>query len=499
MTEFSLGDGPEAFVSTTATSVAVSRAVKAGKLRKLASRLYTRNLTDAPEVIVRRNLWQIVGGYFPGGLVADRTALENAPAEDGSICLVTDRGGDVMLPGLILRPRRGIPPLESDRPFVGGLHLSSIARAYLENMRSSRARRGLCARTLARREIEERLDTLLRRGGEEALNRLRDDSKIIAPALELAEGSRELDTLIGALLGTREANLSAPAARARRAGRPYDPARIEHFHSLHRALRDYPPVNRPAEARLPPAQATLTFFEAYFSNFIEGTEFGVAEAADIVFRGVIPRERPQDAHDVLGTWRIVGDHSGMRLTPGSYGDLVRLLQARHAGIMEQRPEKGPGRFKTSGNRAGSTTFVAPDLLEGTLEQGFDILRSLEMPFQRAVFMMFLISEVHPFIDGNGRTARIMMNAELVAGGEERVVIPTVYRANYLSALKALSRTGAPEPLIRTLDFAQKWTAAIGWGEFEQSRRELEACNAFLDPLEAEERGLRLPLVGKLAP
>jgi len=40
---------PEAFVSDTAISREVSRAVKAGKLRKLASRLYTRNLTDQPE------------------------------------------------------------------------------------------------------------------------------------------------------------------------------------------------------------------------------------------------------------------------------------------------------------------------------------------------------------------------------------------------------------------------------------------------------------------
>jgi len=110
----------------------VSRATKAGKLRKLSSRLYTRNFTDTPEAIVRRNLWQVVGGFFPGALIADRTALENAPAEDGSICLVADRGSDVTLPGLMLRPRRGKPPLVSDRPFIGGLYLSSLARAYLD-------------------------------------------------------------------------------------------------------------------------------------------------------------------------------------------------------------------------------------------------------------------------------------------------------------------------------------------------------------------------------
>jgi hypothetical protein len=493
VTEFSAADWPEAFVSDTATSRVVSRATKAGKLRKLSSRLYTRNFTDTPEAIVRRNLWQVVGGFFPDGLIADRTALENAPAEDGSICLVADRGSDVSLPGLMLRPRRGVPPLASDRPFIGGLYLSSLARAYLENMRPSRARGGFCARTLSRREIEERLDALLRRSGEETLSRLRDEVRAIALALGLEDEARELDVLIGALLGTRDAKVSSPLAKARRAGRPYDPERMERFQVLHRALRDHAPVIRLAKARLPVAEATLTFFEAYFSNFIEGTEFEVAEAADIVFRGVIPSERPQDAHDVLGTWRIVGDSSDMRLVPGSYADLVRLLQARHASIMELRPEKGPGRFKKTSNRAGATTFVAPELVEGTLEQGFDLCRSLEMAFQRAVFMMFLISEVHPFADGNGRTARIMMNAELVASGEERIIIPTVYRSNYLSALKALSQSGVSEPVIRMLDFAQKWTAAIAWGELETTRRELEVCNAFLDPLEAEEQGLRLKL------
>ena len=89
-------------------------------------------------------------------------------------------------------------------------------------------------------------------------------------------------------------------------------------------------------------------------------------------------------------------------------------------------------------------------------------------------MMFLISEVHPFVDGNGRIARIMMNAELVRSGEERIIIPTVFRGNYLSALKALSLNGQPTPLVRTLDFAQKWVAAIQWAKLEGTRSELDA-------------------------
>ena len=482
---------PEAFVSGTAISREVSRAVQAGKLRKIASRLYTRNLTDKPETVIRRNLWNIVAGYFPGALIADRTALENAPAEEGSVCLVAERGNDVELPGLVLRPRRGKGPLPTDRPFIAGLFLSSTARAYLENMRASRARGGTVARTLPRRQIEERLDTLIRRSGEDAARRLRDEVRALAPALDLKDEALALDAIIGTLLGTREAELSAPTALARRKGRPYDPDRLALFQTLHAALRNHPPIARIAPVRGAEAAATLAFFEAYFSNFIEGTEFAVEEAADICFRGVIPNERPEDAHDVLGTWRIVSDAEEMRRTPQDRAALVRLLRARHAAIMERRPDKRPGEFKLAENRAGSIVFVAPDLVDGTLDQGFDLCRSLETPFQRAVFAMFLIAEVHPFADGNGRTARIMMNAELVAAGEERIVVPTVFRSHYLSALKALSQNGRAEPLIRMLDFAQKWTAAIDWRTVEETRRELDACNAFLDPAVADEEGKRL--------
>ncbi len=303
---------------------------------------------------------------------------------------------------------------------------------------------------------------MIRRSGVKAANRLRDAIRAVASEFDVHEEAGARHPLIGALLGTRDAELSAPSAVARRRGRPYDPDRVPLFQTVHAALRDHPPLARLAPDRGPLGDATLAFHEAYFSNFIEGAEFAVEEAANIVFRGVIPSERPEDAHDVLGTWRIVSDGREMRRTPGDAAAFEGLLKARHAAIMESRPGKRPGAFKLVENRAGATVFVAPDLVTGTLERGFELYRSLETPFQRAVFIMFLVAEVHPFADANGCTARIMMNVELVAVGKERIVVPTVYRANYISALKAISLCGRPESLIRMLDYAQRWTAAVDW-------------------------------------
>ena len=91
---------PEAFVSSAELATAVSREVKAGRLRKLGSRLYTRNLKDPPEKIVHRNLWPLVAAYLPGGLIADRTALENRPAPDGR-CFLSQNHKRKLIP---LRP-----------------------------------------------------------------------------------------------------------------------------------------------------------------------------------------------------------------------------------------------------------------------------------------------------------------------------------------------------------------------------------------------------------
>ena len=490
---------PEAFVSSSAISREVSRRVKAGRLRKLGSRLYTTNLVDAPEAIVRRNLWDIVAGYFPGALIADRTALENAPAADGSVCLVTEVGSMLAVPGVTLRPRRGTGPQESDRPFLNSLFLSSTARAWLDNLRRSRARGGRLPRTLPLPELEDRLDDLIRRGGVEAANRLRDEARALAPMIDRTAEAKRLDALIGNVLGSRDVQavpLMSPRAQARRRGRPYDPGRVRLFQILHKALRDMPPSFRPARQRDGEAAATPAFYDAYFSNFIEGTEFAVDEAAAIVFQGRVPAERPADAHDIMGVWRIASNDAEMRRTPRDAGTFLDLLRQRHAAVLGNRPEVRPGEFKRIPNQAGSTLFVLPDDVAGTLERGFALCRSLETPFQRAVFMHFLVAEVHPFADGNGRIARIMMNAELACGGEERILIPTVYHGNYIAAQRALTHNGVPTPLIRTLDYAQRWTAAVDWRSVQGTARELAACNAFLESGSAEQEGRMLRMPGR---
>jgi hypothetical protein len=74
-------------------------------------------------------------------------------------------------------------------------------------------------------------------------------------------------------------------------------------------------------------------------------------------------------------------------------------------------------------------------------------------------------------------------------GRERIIFPTVYREDYLLALRALTRQGNTDPYIRMLDRAQDFTARIDFNDYERALAQLRAANAFLEPHEGR---LRMP-------
>jgi hypothetical protein len=488
---FSLDEQPEVFATSTETSAAVRRMVDAGRARKIAGRLYTRNTDDPLDTVVLRNWTRAAAHHLPGAVVVDRSAFEARPSDDGSLFLDAGPGytnrKPVRLPGLTLRPRRGPGPASGDMPHMDGLRFSSRARAYLDNVRPSRARGGV-ARTLSRAELEGELTRMAALRGNDALSALRDQAREIAEPLGAEEEMAKLDDLIGAILGTRDVPLATAAARASHAGHGFDTRRLALFESLQAALLREPLLARPAQ---PGSFQALSFIEAYFSNWIEGTEFELHEAEAIVFKRAIPENRSEDAHDVLGTFELVNDPVRRRQLPGCGQELLDILRSHHALMLERRPQVGPGSFKTRENRAGATTFVHPDLVNGTLIEGYRYYEALPAGLAKAIFMMFLVAEVHPFTDGNGRVGRVLMNAALSAVDEQRIVIPLVYRDEYLQGLRALSRNANPQPLIRVLDYAQGYAARIDWSDLRRAEDMLERTNALVPPDLAEERGVRL--------
>lgn len=481
-------DEPEVF--RPADPATASRAVRRGELRRLSRGLYTTNFDEPAEQLLRRRWIDVAALYFPEAVIVDRSAVEGRPASDASLFL--DSGPDrrhpkpVELPGLTLKPRPGPGPLGGDMPF-GPLHRSGEARTALDNVRPSRARSGV-ARTLSAAELEEWLERIARNRGEDELLRIRDEAREIAPALGAQEEQQRLDRLIATLLGTGDARLATAPARARGRREPFDVARVDLFETLHGALSGHIAPLRPEP---PDPNRVFAFFEAYFSNFIEGTEFEVEEAEEIVFGGVVPEERPEDAHDILGTFGVITDPALRTRVPNNAGEFAELLRLLNRRVLEGRPDKRPGEWKQLANRAGGTTFVAPELVPGTLREAWRFYETLPAGFSRAVFALFAVNEVHPFADGNGRVARALLNAELSAEGQCRIVIPLSLRVDYLGALRAISRQGNPEPLLWTQERAQRWSSLIEWSTMDRAVEQLEETHALIAPDEADEQGLTL--------
>ena len=462
------------------TEVRSSKQVKSGRLRKIATRVYTTNMDDSPEDIIRRNVFYILGQLYPHAVISHRSAFELKPTNEGDIFLTYKYTKKITLPGITVHLLQGPMGTDHDMPFIENLYISSTERRMLENLQKGRTR-GRISKCLPKTYIEENLEKMLVVNGEAGINEFRDRAKEIAKQLNMTEEFETLNSIIGALLSTKPSGiLTADSAFARAQGVPFDQERIKLFETLFETLnKEYFPVINEQNISTT-AFRNFAFFESYFSNYIEGTEFEIEDAYRIIETGQPMLARNADSHDVLGTFQIVASRREMRRTPSTANELIEILQDRHRIMMAARPDRIPGKFKMQNNHAGDSHFVDYTLVRGTLIKGFDFYKALTSPFAKALFILFMISEIHPFKDGNGRISRIMMNAELVHADQSKIIIPTVFREDYLNGLRRLTRKGDPSVIIRAMSRVRLFSAKIIGENFDETRRYLEGTNAFKD-------------------
>lgn len=465
----------------------IARMVRLGRLRKIAPRIYTPNMIDSSEVIVRRNLLSILNWRFPNTVISHRSACEMRVTSEGTFYLTGTYNRKVTdLPGITIYLLKG-PAADIQDMVYGRMFIASEYRWMLENMQSSR-KQGDDSKVLPISLIEKKLESVLVAGGEEQLNQYRDTLRETAERLSMTDEFAKINILISALLNTHSSQvLTDPVVKAAAAGTPYDEKRVELFEKLFDALQGQHFLSRPVPEQTENEYLDIAFFESYFSNYIEGTEFAVDEARQIVETGITIPKRTEDSHDILGTFHVVSNRMEMQAFPTSSQEFFEILSRRHAVLLEGRPELNPGHFKTKNNRAGNTEFVDVNRVQGTLDAGFNYYCALTSPIAKAIYMMFLISEVHPFQDGNGRLARIMMNSELFRANESKIIVPTVSREDYLLALRKSSRQGIVQPYINVMTRLHHFSNTLYGKNFQEMSDYLTLCNAFEEPDDAKLR------------
>ena len=459
----------------------IQRLAKSGDYVRLHKGVYVVNAgSEGIQAVVRKNWQKIAGTIVPGGVVSHASGMTSGVQGDNSITLShpTQFGKPVELPGLTLVLLRGAGPLPGDFPLgQTGLYWSGRTRQLLENLgRASKNKAGPTA-------VEERLVSILGASGEKALNDIRDEAAGLAPLMGLLDNEEVLRSLIGALLGTyTKGHLKTRDGQMMAQGTPVDNERMARFELLAAYLRSAVLPTIADKVQAGKARHNAAFIESYFSNYVEGTKFDIDEAREIVLNNKIVASRPADSHDVVGVFRLATT-SPFRDSPPTMGsEFLTRLEVWHEDMLRMRPEAKPGQTKLEMNYAGNTAFVVPSMVRGTLEAGSELAKSVPEGLARAIYYAFLVSEVHPFEDGNGRLSRLVMNAELSRFGLQRIIIPTLYHPQYVDCARSLTRNNSPENFVRSLAKMAVWSSQFDYRDLEALIAALKATNAMEESL-----------------
>lgn len=175
----------------------------------------------------------------------------------------------------------------------------------------------------------------------------------------------------------------------------------------------------------------------YSSNALEGNSLTETETKIVIEDGITIGGKPVKDHlEALG-------HSE------AYDLLFRL--SKHQDITEANikelhrlfyyriDEDQAGKYRKKKVIITGTSFIPPapeqipDLMKSFVA-GIPDDQSKHHPVEYAAMLHRKLVTVHPFIDGNGRAARLLMNLALLQAGYPVAIIPPVLRREYLDAL-----------------------------------------------------------------
>lgn len=130
----------------------------------------------------------------------------------------------------------------------------------------------------------------------------------------------------------------------------------------------------------------------------------------------------------------------------------RNIKDIHALILKKIDGANAGRYRNENVMISGATHKPPEhfLLSEFMEKliiRYNGWQKLD-PIIRAAYLHGEFVKIHPFIDGNGRTARLLMNFEMMKAGYPPIIIKKEIRAEYYDALDKAHTTGDYTDFIR---------------------------------------------------
>lgn len=188
----------------------------------------------------------------------------------------------------------------------------------------------------------------------------------------------------------------------------------------------------------------------YHSNAIEGNTLTLRETK-VALEGITVGGKPLKDH-----LEAVNHRDAILLLEEFVQEREPLtewnIKSLHQLILRGIDDDNAGRYRTVNVRiAGASELppdhvVVPELMERFIAWYRDEAMTLH-PVERAARVHSDFVRIHPFVDGNGRTSRLLMNLELLKAGFPATVLPVERRLAYYEALEADHTQGNREPFL----------------------------------------------------
>ena len=237
---------------------------------------------------------------------------------------------------------------------------------------------------------------------------------------------------------------------------------------LKRELDELRPLPPDVVARV---EQKLRIESNYHSNAVEGNALTLGETRSLILHGLTARGKPMRDHlDIQGHDQAVKTiERAVRkeepLTEVFIRNLHRVLLKEPYENAAVTPDGRrvtrritPGDYKTTPNNVVTSTgeiyhFTPPEQVKPAMSDLLDWYRAREAagehPIITAATVHYRFVRIHPFDDGNGRMARLLMNLILIRHGYTVAIVQSDDRERYLQELERADRT---EDLAQFIDY-----------------------------------------------